>query len=284
MAQIEQRGRYEVSALKRGLLILDCFTASPDRVMTASEVARAVGIHRATVLRFLHTLEDSGYLEPGGRQGLYRLGPKGRPRGQVGPWLAAMHLSSVPILKSLAEESGETADVGILYEGAVVLVQVAEGPQSVRARQRVGDRRPANVTSVGKVLLAGLSEPEFDAWLDGRTLEVQTPNSIASPQRLRAELAQIRQIGYAVDEQEYELGLACIAAPVRDSSGATVAAVAISGPSSRVTYHRMPKLVAMVQRAADRLAAALTEPLSSLRVADGTVREGEVETGSISRM
>ncbi|MHB0869127.1 MAG: IclR family transcriptional regulator [Chloroflexota bacterium] len=251
--QTESRNRYEVGALKRGLLILDCFTDSPDRVLTASEVARTVGIHRATAFRFLSTLESSGYIQPAERPGCYRLGNKWHPAEPRPTWPAALPLISVPILKELAEETGETADMGVFYQGEVTMVQVIEGSQSVRARQRVGASRPAHLTAIGKVLLAALNDEALEEWIRTHPLVVQTPNSISSPQRLLAELAEVRRCGYAVDEQEFELGLTCVAVPVLDASGAAIAGVAISGPSSRLTYHRIPDIVAAIQRAAERL-------------------------------
>ncbi len=253
MVQTESQKRYEVGALKRGLLILDCFTESPGHVLTVSEVARSVGVHRATAFRFLSTLESSGYIQPAERPGCYRLGTKWRPVEPGPPWPAALPLISVPILKELAEETGETADMGVFYQGEVTMVQVIEGSQSVRARQRVGASRPAHLTAIGKVLLSTLEEQALEQWIQTHPLVVQTPNSISSPQRLLSELAEVRRCGYAVDEQEFELGLTCVAVPVLDGSGAAIAGVAISGPSSRINYHRIPEIVTAIQRAAERL-------------------------------
>ncbi len=252
--QIDSHKQYEVGTLKRGLLILDCFTESPDRALTVSEVARAVGIHRATAFRFLSTLESSGYIQPTERPGCYRLGNKLRPLDSVGPRPGALPLLSVPILKELAEETGETADMGVLYQGEVTMVQVIEGSQSVRARQRVGTSRPAHLTGIGKALLATLDEQALDEWIQAHPLEVKTPNSISSPQRLLAELAEVRRCGYAVDDQEYELGLTCVAVPILDAAGKAVAGVAVSGPSSRLNYHHIPEIAQAAQRAAERLA------------------------------
>lgn len=263
---------YEVSSLRRGLVILDCFVASPSHEYGVTEIARAVGIHRATAFRFLSTLESVGYIEAAGRPGSYRLGAKLHHLEQESPWPTVLHLTSVPILRELAMETGETADVGVLSGGEAMLVQVVEGSQSVRVLQNVGTTRPAHLTAIGKVLLASLSEADLEAWLAGRTLETRTPNSIGTSRRLRAELAEIRRTGYAVDEQEYELGLGCIAVPLRDLTGATIAAVAISAPYSRINYHRIPGLVAVVKRSADRLSAALGAPISRLQLsrwADG---------------
>jgi len=274
--------QYEVAALKRGLLILDCFLSDPQRTLAVSEVARAVGIHRATAFRFLSTLEAAGYLEQTGRPGGYRLAAKCR-RGEPQPlWPPALPLISVSTLKELVDETGETADIGVLHQGQSMLVMVVEGSQSVRVLQHVGAMRPAHLTALGKVLLAAMDEAALEEWLREHPLEVRTPNSIGTPQRLRVELAEIRQSGYAVDEQEYELGLTCIAAPVRDASGSTIAGVAISAPSSRVTYHRLPELVGTVQRAADRLSAALGAPMVGVHSPDSLAHSAlEVASSNI---
>lgn len=258
-----------MAAFRRGLLILDYFLSSSGKQLTASEVARVLDIHPATALRFLATLESSGHLEPSDRPNGYRLGAKWRSLGSHTSGMRPVFLVSVPILRKLTEETGEGASLGVLYRGEVVLVHVVDGPQRVQVRQLVGVRCPAHLQALGKVLLAGLNEAALEDWFQGRTLEVLTPNSIASPQRLRAELAEVRQRGYAVDEDEYELGLTCIGAPVRDAAGITVAAVAVSGPSSRISYHRIPILAAATRRAGERLSRALYAPLSVLETIDG---------------
>ncbi len=261
MERVEAPNRnYEVAALKRGLAILDCFISSGGKPLSISEVARSVGIHRATAFRFLATLEASGFIELSERPGCYRLSSKRYPASHEATSSAAIFLFSVPILKELTIETGETADLGILYKGDVVLAQVVEGPQMVTVRPKVGDIRPAHATSLGKILLASLSEEALEEWLSTHKLEMITPNTIVSPQRLRAQLAEVRRCGYAVDEQEYELGLSCVAAPVRDANGATVAAVTVSGPSSRINYHRIADLAAAVQRAGAKLSRALYVP------------------------
>ncbi len=246
---------YVVGALKRGLLILNRFLAAPDQTLTTSDVARSVGIHRATAFRFLCTLVACGYLEHADRPGSYRLGSKCYPFQRQRPWSGALDLTSVPILKELADETGETSDVGVLHRGEAMLVQVVEGPQSVRARQWAGCTRPAHLTAIGKMLLASLPEDELERWLESHSLVAHTPNSITSTWRLTIELGEIRRRGYSVDDQEYELGLACIAAPIKNASARPVAAVAISGPSSRISC-RIPELSAAAMRAAERLSRA----------------------------
>lgn len=261
MNDIDSSGRsYEVASLRRGLRILDCFLASPHRPLNASEVARAVGIHRATVFRFLNTLEAGGYLESTGSPGGYRLAARLKVPTDGATLSANMQLVTVPILKELTEETSETAALAVLHEGEMMLVHVVEGPQSVRVRQLVGTRRPAHLQALGKILLAGLNDEALEEWFAGRVLEPRTPNSITNPHQLRAQLAEIRQCGYAVDDQEYELGLSCVGAPVHDALGTTIAAVAVAGPSSRVTYHRIAELAAATQRAGDKVSRALYSP------------------------
>jgi DNA-binding IclR family transcriptional regulator len=256
-SQVSPHRSYEIAALRRGLSILDCFVAASGRSITVTEVARAVGIHRATVHRFLNTLASAGYIEPADRPGSWRYRPKYPTRRDCAPHPPPLELACVPVLRELALASGETVVMAVLYRGDVVMVQVVDGPQSVRVQQRVGATYPAHLTALGKVLLAGLNEAALEDWIASHTLTSRTPTSITSPQRLRAELADIRRTGYALDEQEFEVGLACVAAPICDAQGRTVAAITVSGPSGRVTYHRVPELSSAVVRAAGRLSAAL---------------------------
>ena len=259
MAQADGNGQNrEIVSFKRGLLILDLFLSSPGKLLSISDVARVLGIRRASAFRLLTTLKTSGYLESADPSGLFSLGTKWRfSRERVydpGP----SFLMVVSILKQLADETGEGAALGVLYKGEVMLVHAVDGPHSVRTHQLVGISYPAHLQAMGKVLLAGLDDSALDEWLQGRTLSSQTSNSLTSPQRLRAELAMVRRWGYAVDEDEYELGLTCVGAPVRDLAGNTIAAVAVSGPSSRISYHRIPELVAATKRAGEEMSFHLT--------------------------
>ena len=267
---------YEISALKRGLAMLDCFLSTPTHTLTVTDVAQALGIHRATASRFLSTLRASGYLELAERQGSYRLASRFAALAAAQPvWPAALNLACVPILRNLAEATGETAEIGVLTGDGVMMVQVVEGPQSVRVQQKIGAIHLAHATAVGKALLASMSESALQDWIARHPLVPRTTGSVSTLEGLVAELARIRDCGYAVDDQEFELGLACVAAPVRDGNGATVASVAVSGPATRVTYHRIPEFAAQLQEAAGLMTALLRGTLFISQTSE-PVRRAEI--------
>ena len=164
-----------------------------------------------------------------------------------------------PILESLAEESGESANMVVLDGHHVVYVDQAASAQPVRAFTQIGARAPLHCTGVGKALLAFMPEAERKAVLDG-DLRAYTSTTITNPLRLDAELRRIRQEYVAVDMGERQEDLKCIATPVFDDQCRVVAAISVSGPMHRLDKRRTAELVPLVQKAGRDLSEALGWP------------------------
>jgi DNA-binding IclR family transcriptional regulator len=249
-----------VAALRHGLEILDLF--SPDeRVIGVGEMARRLGMHKSSASRLAATLSAAGYLEPAEEgRGRYRLGAKLVRLAALAGDGDDVPRVAVPVLERLVARAGDTGHVATLDGVEVVTVAVVDGWRSVRMHSTVGKRSPAHATAIGKALLAGLPDEELRRRYDGRRLERRTRHTIRSLDGLLADLAVVRERGWAADGEELEPGLRCVAAPVAGHTGATVAAVGLSGPAERLTAAVAAKLGRQVRATAAEVSAALGAP------------------------
>lgn len=247
--------RYRVQVLERVFRILDLLASHPDKA-TLPKIAESLRLHKSTAHRLLMILEAERYIERTG-SGQYRIGSRVMELGLAA--LSKLDLYDVagPHLRELVDETGETAHLAVLRDGEVVSLLNVDGRQTLRTPGAVGARRPAYCTATGKALLAAASDAEVDAVLKARELKAFTRKTITSPARFRAELRSTLKRGYSVDDEEWEVGLRCIGAAVRDSSGAAVAAISISGPVFRIDSSRVPVLSSVVLRVAANLSRSL---------------------------
>ncbi|NMH99410.1 IclR family transcriptional regulator [Pseudonocardia acidicola] len=221
-----------VQSLARGLAVIRAFDAEhPER--TLSDVARATGLTRAAARRFLLTLVDLGYVRTDGR--LFALTPRVLELGYS--YLSSLSLPEVaaPHLENLVRTVRESASVSVLDGGDVVYVARVPTSRIMTVAITIGTRFPAYATSMGRVLLAALPPAELDAVLAGLRPEPLTDNTITDLDGLRRELDAVRAAGYCLVDQELELGLRSLAVPIRDRSGAVVAAANVSTQASRGT-------------------------------------------------
>lgn len=222
-----------VGALLHGLAVLDMFTN--DRpVVQIAEIARELGVHRSTASRLAATLATAGYLEVAGEQGKYRLAAKLAVLGEVAAAGSDLRAAAMPPLRDLVSRLGETGHLGVLEGTEAVTVAVVDGWQTVRMHSWVGKRSPAHCSSIGKALLAGLSQAEFAARYPDPDLPARTPATITTREELARSLADVRALGYAEDREELEPHLCCVAAPVFGRDGAVTASISVSGPASRL--------------------------------------------------
>jgi IclR family transcriptional regulator, pca regulon regulatory protein len=243
---------YLVNSLVRGLQLLEEFTRERGS-LSLPEIAERRGLNRTTAYRFIYTLRHLGYveLEPDTRR--YRLGPKVLQLGFE--FLHSQPLVTIaePLLRELRDETGESAHLGVLDGDSVVyLVRVpSEGVFS--ASVRVGARLPAHTTSMGRVLLAFLPPQRAEKLLADVGIFARPNRRAAAHDAFFARLEQVRLDGYIVSEQEYEVGVSSVAAPIRDASGEVIAAINASGPSARMTREVIDsRVVPAVQSFAQR--------------------------------
>jgi IclR family transcriptional regulator, KDG regulon repressor len=230
---------------------------SRDELLGPSELGRRLGLGKSTVHRLLTTLAAEGLLEQDPRTGGYRLGIVMFELGEAVRVHMDLHAAAGPVLGMLREETRETAQVGVLDRGEVVYVDRLESSHTLRLFTETGRRVPAHCSSSGKVLLAFLPERARADLLDGRPLPALTPDTITDLAALTAELAKVRARGWAEAVNEREIGVASIAAPVRDHRGDVVAAISIGAPIIRLGAVQRRRLARPVMEAGDAVSRRL---------------------------
>jgi IclR family pca regulon transcriptional regulator len=248
------RGPDFVQSLQRGLAVIRTFGAdSPS--LTLSEVASTAGITRAAARRFLLTLTELGYVRNEGRY--FSLTARVLELGYA--YLSGLSLPQVaePHLEALVAEVNESSSMSVLDGSDIVYVARVPVSRIMTVAINVGTRFPAYATSMGRVLLAGLPEPELEEQLAGIRIARLTERTVGSVEALRDELARVRAQGWALVNQELEEGLRALAAPVRDQSGAVVAAVNVSAHATRTLESMRRDLLPPLLAATARIEADL---------------------------
>lgn len=221
----EVSSRDYVQSLERGLAVIRAFSAER-RSLTLAEVAGAAGISKPSARRFLITLQALGYVADDGRT--YRLLPKILDLGEA--YLASFSLADIaePHLDELNKHFGAVCSVGILDGDSVVYIARSQARRIMATSVRVGSRVDPAATSVGRVLLAALPPQDLEEFLEHHTFRVYTEKTISSEAQLRKELGKVRKQGFAIADQEIDLGMRTLAVPVADASGHTVAAINVA--------------------------------------------------------
>jgi IclR family transcriptional regulator, KDG regulon repressor len=222
-----------LSSVRNAARVLKVFR-SRERELGVSELARRLGLGKSTVHRILGTFAAEGLIEQNPETGCYRLGLVMFELGEAVRVHMDLHAAAGPVLAGLREQTRESCQVGILDGTDVVYVDRLESPQTLRLFTETGRRVPMHCTSSGKVLLAHIAAAERERLLTRGTLVRLTPRTITNPRTLQAELATVRRRGWAEAVEERELGVASIAAPIRDSTATVVAALSIGAPLVRL--------------------------------------------------
>lgn len=225
-----------------------------EEALGVSELARRLGLGKSVVHRLLVTLAAEGLIEHDERG--YRLGIVMYELGEAVRVHMDLHAAAAPVLVHVREQTGESVQVGVLDGVEVVYVDRLESAHSLRLLTETGRRVPAHCTSSGKVLLAHLDPPVLEGHLE-RPLDRLTPHTIVDPDALRAELRRVRAQGWASAVDEREVGVASLAAPVRDVSGRVVAALSVAAPVARVGAKQRRRIAADVVEGAEAVSRRL---------------------------
>jgi len=240
---------YKVKSVDRALHLLEIM-AEEKREVELKELCKKTHINTTTLYRLLQTLQNRGFVARDPYTGRYRLGLKLLELGHAVTDQIELRRIVLPFLQELMEKTGETANLVILDEGEAIYIEKVESPASLRMFHRIGKQAPAHATGVGKVLLAALPSEKVTEIMKTKGLCKLTENTITSPEDLQKELEKICKNGFAIDNEECEVGAKCIAAPIRDYTNQVVAAVSISGPSARLSEERLNELIKVVKEAA----------------------------------
>lgn len=248
-----------VRAVERALQLIEVFARSRGP-FSITELSGILELAPSTVHRLVQTLMSLGYVVQYQESKRYGVG-----RG-IAEINRAMLLKyefarfAGPHLEALVVSSGETANLAALYGTSMLYLNQAESPAMVRVSNPVGTLVPLHCTAVGKVFLADFDPVMLQDVIGYAGLEAFTPKTLTQPESLHKALAQVRAQGYALDDEEFAQGVRCIAVGVRGSSGAVVAAISLSGPSSRVTDERIPVLAERVKAASEAFTRQIREP------------------------
>ena len=230
MAVTGTRSPEFVQSFARGLAVITAFDED-HTALTLSDVARKTGLTRAAARRFLHTLEELGYVRSDGR--LFSLRPRVLELGYA--YLSGLSLPEIahPHMEEYSARVHESTSVSLLDDGYVVYVARVEAKRIMRVRINVGTRFPAHATSMGRVLLAHAPQKWLDSYLATAELVAATPRTVTTPEELQEVLARVRVDGYALVDQELEVGLRSLAVPIHDPSGTVIAAINTSTDAAR---------------------------------------------------
>jgi len=250
------KSSYRIQVLDRAFQILDKISGE-DAGVSLPQIAAGLELRKSTAHRLLMALEAARFIEKSGTTGRYRLGSRVMELGLSAVSRLDVYQVAGPHLNWLAEQTGETGHLAVLRDGEVVSVLNVESRQTVRTPSAVGARSPVHCTAHGKAALAFAPPEQLAAFLRNRSFKAYTPKTLTTAVRLRAELEKVRQQGFSVDDGEWETGLRCIGAPVRDSSGSVIAAVSISGPVFRIRPETVNQLAETVMETAARISYAL---------------------------
>jgi len=226
-----------VQTIERASSILDILGQSPDGI-SIRELSSKIKLPKGTIHRLLSSLSYFGYVRQDPKTRNYLLGFKLVELGNLLLNQLDLRKEAEPFLKDLAERTKETVHMVLLDRNEVVYIDKVETDQhtsGLRMASRVGLRNPAHSSAVGKVLLAHFSEEELNNFTKEKGLLKRTENTITDPGRLREHLSIVRAQGYAIDDEENEKGIRCVAAPIYNEVGKPVAAMSISGPAFRIT-------------------------------------------------
>lgn len=241
------RSRDQITALARGLSVIRAFSGR-DEQMTLADLAKVVNLPRATVRRCLLTLEALGYVEARGR--LFRLAPQVLTLAQAYLSSSLLPRVTLPFLERMSEELGESCSASVLHDEQVIYVARSTRKRLASLHRDVGTRLPAHCTSMGRVLLASLSDRDLDAYFKRSTRERFTRFTVVEEARLREILVETQRREFCLVDQELELDLRSIAVPVRSASGRIVAALNVSTQASRTNKRQMLDGFLPVMRAA----------------------------------
>jgi IclR family acetate operon transcriptional repressor len=231
---------YNINSLQRGLSLLHLF-ADSQRGLSAGEIAKLSALPVSTVHRFLMNLTSAGYLNCDANSD-YHLGIACVSLGQAALAQLDLRRLSLPYLQELNHRTRETVHLTVRFGLSAVYVEKLDSPEPLRIHSRIGAAIPLYCTAVGKVLLAYLPEQEQAGVLDRIEMHRFTQNTAGSPQELQTHLQLVRKNGYACDLEEHEAHIRCVAAPIRDHTGAVNASLSITGPAVRMGMARLRQL------------------------------------------
>ena len=246
-----------MQSLRKALSILKLFGGARSE-WTAKEIIAELGFHKSSVQRLLAALEDEGFLTSiSDYNRKYKLGMEIFILGKVANRDIDLSSLATPYLEELVAQANETAHLCIEDHGKSLYIAKVECDRSIRVASKTGARLPMHCTGVGKALLSAMPEDKIDRIILQHGLISYTPNTITSREKLFQALKIIKAEGIALDDEEFELGLRCVAAPIFGNEGEIIAAISVSGPVNRITNETVSIYSKYVKASAGKISSLM---------------------------
>lgn len=253
----KEKSVYIIQSVGHALDVLEQFHDNVDE-LGITELSRRLMLQKNKVYRLLATLESRSFIEQNMATTNYRLGLKNLQLGQAFIKQTGLLRQARPMLESLVMKCEETSYVAILKDFQIVYLDAIESELPVRVVPRVGAMLPFYCTAAGKVLAADMNEKKLEEFIQSVELKRYTSNTISDPDGLASHLRRIAELGYAVDDEELDVGARGVGAPIRDHTKRVIGAVSVYGPSIRLTAERMhQELIPLVKGAAEEISVRL---------------------------
>lgn len=245
-----------IQAVERALKILDLFDEH-ETELKITDISERMGLHKSTVHSLLKTLQVHGYIDQNAENGKYKLGMKLFERGNFVLQGLDIRQIAKKYLLDLSSITGQTTHLVLLDGKEGVYIDKVEGPQAVILYSRIGRRIPVHSSAVGKALVAFSREDEIQRILKDYIYVTHTDRTIRSEQEFLDELANVRKVGHAMDTEENEPGVRCVAVPIFDHKGQPAAAISLSTLISRVNDEKLQEYISMLKKAAGEMSAEM---------------------------
>ncbi|WP_432408353.1 IclR family transcriptional regulator [Wukongibacter sp. M2B1] len=253
-----KKGNYDIiTMVDRAVLILEeIFSA--DEYIGVSEIAQNLDLPKATVYRILNTLYRRNFVDKDNDTDKYKLGLSFIQYGEKVKSKLNIKTISEEFMERLSKNVGETVNLGISHDGNIINIFSIEGESSALVSKLI-PISPLHCSSTGKILLSQMTEEEIENYFDSHEIQKRTINTIVNYKDFRKEKEEILKEKIAFDNEEYEYGLTCIASPIINMKGETVAALSVSGPTSRLKFKGIDYIIDELKKISNGISVRLKE-------------------------
>jgi DNA-binding IclR family transcriptional regulator len=251
----KHEGPYQLHSLDRAVQVLEALSES-DMPLSLAEICHRMGLHKSTAHRALMVLERSALIERT-QENRFRLGLKLYELGNRAVEQIDLRARVQPFFRRLSMQVGETVHLSVLQKTSVVYLDKVEPNRRICMTSKTGTSNPVYCTSMGKAMLAFQSQETIEQIVAKIRFVRHTRKTLCTREALLKALERVRRRGYAIDDEEIELGVRCVGAPIFDDNRRAIAAVSVSGPSSRITAQSVPAIAEHVLRCCREISASL---------------------------
>lgn len=245
-----------VQAIDRAIGLLETL-AHHDGGLRLTDLSKITTLSLSTTHRLMTTLQRHGFVQCGANTNLWHIGRQAFVVGSAFPQHRNFAAHLTPYLRRLRDQTKETANLGIVDNGQLVFLTRVESRQIVRSVSNIGGSAPLTVSGMGKAMLASYDDEDLSSFLKAQGLKTLTPKSIRTTSELRKQLTAVRDLGYAVDDEEFLSGLRCVAAVVYNHCAEPMCAISVSGLARRLTDERLPVLGNLLKQTAAEITGAM---------------------------